>query len=93
MAKAAAAEPTIEAIKEYKLPKKLKKLHDETLAMMREDDDFEWVTSVTEVPHCRVWLASGEDIPCLLVAQDKRGNFTIMDRKGQVRQYLADEID
>jgi hypothetical protein len=58
-----------------------------------DPNDFAWIASFRDVPHCGVWLKDGSDIPCLYAAGDELGNVTVMRAdNGMVTQYLAHEL-
>lgn len=66
------------------------------LKLVRTDSDFDLINTRVENPNCGVWLGPRghikEDVPCLAVARDSLGNWSVVTADGYTRQYLATEI-
>lgn len=68
------------------------------LETAKTNGPWRYVVTMDERPSCGVWLKDkatggcGADVSCYVVAEDELGNFSVVTREGQVRQFTGDEV-
>jgi hypothetical protein len=63
------------------------------ITSVKSDPAFVHVADVSNpLVDCGVWLKDGGDLPCIAVAMDVLGNWTVLTYQNVVRQYFKSEV-
>lgn len=59
----------------------------EMFKTMAQDRQFDRVDTPDDTGMCRITLMDGTDVDCLVAAQEKKGDWMILTRDGEVKQF------